>query len=453
MLGRRGACAALVVCVFLPLVSVTALPESGQVAAGAEWSGSGASLCSSTGVSLAVVPGTPAMGRADRVVLVTNRGRTPCAVAGRPAIRFLGPGGRVGGAATPSPSAAPAAPLVLDPGETAAALLSGSDRPLGTATSCPSYPAYAVLATLAGKARTVAGPLADCAGLTVTPFVPGFNGTSTSGRVSGRAPGCQPPPTTSGPGAFVEIDAWSGRRLTGSVTVLARASGEEPYTLVLPPGRYRIVTHSGASRTVVVRPGRTTGIGLFGVCTLPPATVTTIPSGAATATTSTTLPASVVTAAPPCTTSQVDVSALAFGAATGHVSEVIQFKNLGASLCTLTGYPGVAALNAQGGQVLQARRSLTAFMGGQDTGTEPMTVRLEPGQVATATVEGSDNPLGGATSCVHYPALLVTVPGETRSVVLTGVGWQGAHFSTQGFPGCSPLVVTPVVPGDNPFYP
>ena len=86
-------------------------------------------------------------------------------------------------------------------------------------------------------------------------------------------------------------------------------------------------------------------------------------------------------------------------------------------------------------------------------GTQPLTVPLEPGQVATATVDGSDNPVGGATSCPFYPALLVTVPDETRPVILSGVGWQGPEFATQGFPGCSPLVVTPVVPGDSGTYP
>jgi hypothetical protein len=410
--------------------------------------------CTSTGVSVSVVPGIPAMGRADLVVLVTNSGRRACGVAVRPAVRFLGPARRVVGAARPLSPGGPMSPLVLGPGETASALLSGSDHPIGAATSCPSYPAYTVGATLAGPAETIAGPLADCAGLTVGRFVPGFNGTTTSGRVSGQAPSCQPPPTT-GPGAFVEVDAWSGRTLAGSIDVTASTSGKERYALVLAPGRYRIVTHNGASREVVVRPGRTTAIGLFGVCTLPPATLTTIPpAGGVTATTSTTtLPESAVASAPHCTTAQLAVSALRFGAGLGNVAEVIAFRNTNGGLCTLTGYPGVAALDAHRDQVEEARRSLTAYLGGQEVGTRPLTVPLEPGQVATATVDGSDNPVGGATSCPFYPALLVTAPDETIPVILSGVGWQGQEFATQGFPGCSPLVVTPVVPGDSGTYP
>jgi hypothetical protein len=253
----------------------------------------------------------------------------------------------------------------------------------------------------------------------------------------------------------VEITARSGNVVVGGVTVVAQADGTEPFTITLAPGRYRIHSAPALSRSVAVRPGRITDIGLFGGCTQPPATVTTVPAagGGSTTTTTTTLPPSEIAAAPRCTTAELDVSALKFGAGLGNVAEVLAFKNVGAELCTLTGYPGVAALDARGGQVAQARRSLTAMMGGQDTGTQPMTVPLEPGHVATATVDGSDNPVGTATSCVSYPALLVTVPAETRSTVLRGIGWQGPGFAAQGFPGCTPIVVTPVVPGDTGVYP
>jgi hypothetical protein len=408
----------------------------------------------STGVSISVVPGIPAMGHLDLVVLVTNRESRACGVVGRPTVQLLGAAGNVAGAAAPSPAPGPEPPLVLRAGETAAALLSGSDRPIGAATSCATYPSYAVLATRSGAGKKIAGPLADCAGLSVTRFVPGFSGTSTTGRVSARAPACQPPPTATGPGATVEVDAWSGRTLAGSIDVAASALTEQPYTLVLPPGPYRVTAHDGTSREVTVRAGRTTGLGLFGVCTLPPATVTTIPpADGITATTSTTLPASVVAAAPRCTISHLAVVAQGFGAATGHISEVIRFMNVGAGLCTLTGYPGVAALDARGDQVEQAGRALTAFMGGQYSGTTPMTVALGPGQVATSTVEGIDFPIGTATSCPYYPALLVTAPDETNSVVLSGVGWQGPTFAEQGFPGCSAITVTPVVPGETGSYP
>jgi hypothetical protein len=111
----------------------------------------------------------------------------------------------------------------------------------------------------------------------------------------------------------------------------------------------------------------------------------------------------------------------------------------------MNGYPGVAALDAQGNQVVQARRQLTGMLGGlQNTGTPIPVVTLTPGQVASAEVEGTDNPIGTATTCTYYPSFLVTPPGETRSVQVAA-GLAGS--STPGFPGCTPININPVVPG------
>jgi hypothetical protein len=257
---------------------------------------------------------------------------------------------------------------------------------------------------------------------------------------------------TSRPGPFVRIGALSGHTLVGSISVAVGSRRSERFTLALPPGRYRISSPPASPREVRVRPGRITHVGLFGACTTPPATVTTIPVAGGGSTTTSTLPASDIASAPRCTTADLAVSALKFEAGLGNVAEWIAFKNVGETLCTLTGYPGVAALDGRGVQVQQARRSVAAYLGGLGPYLEPPTVPLEPGQVATATVDGSDNPVGG-TSCPYFPALLVTVPDETGSIVLEGVGWQGPTFSAQGFPGCAPLTVTPVVPGDSGRYP
>lgn len=89
------------------------------------------------------------------------------------------------------------------------------------------------------------------------------------------------------------------------------------------------------------------------------------------------------------------------------------------------------------------------MMGGQFSGGRPATVSLGPGQEATATVEGGDTPFGSETTCPYYPAFLVTAPDLTRSVTLSAVGAQGPGFTETGFPGCTRIVVTPVVPGDT----
>ena len=122
------------------------------------------------------------------------------------------------------------------------------------------------------------------------------------------------------------------------------------------------------------------------------------------------------------------------------------FTNVGQTTCGMSGYPGIAALDSQGNQVAQAERRETGMMGGlaNDTSKIPL-VTLAPGQAASAEIEGSDVPLGNATTCVGYPSFLVTPPGEVDAV---RVAFPMANDSGYGgFPGCRPISVNPVVPG------
>lgn len=117
------------------------------------------------------------------------------------------------------------------------------------------------------------------------------------------------------------------------------------------------------------------------------------------------------------------------------------------STCVLSGYPGVAGLDAQGNQAVQAERTPNGYLGGLQSGTStPPSVSLAPGQRASAIVEGTDNPVGSATSCPSYPTLLVTPPNLTVSVrvTVTGLG-----TNPPGFPGCSQIEVHPVVTGSS----
>jgi hypothetical protein len=98
----------------------------------------------------------------------------------------------------------------------------------------------------------------------------------------------------------------------------------------------------------------------------------------------------------------------------------------------LQGYPGVAGLNAAGQQVTQAVRTPFTHVG------PPSAISLAPGQTASAPVQGSDVPVGNATTCTSYPSLLVTPPNETHSQALLAT-----------LPGCSGLKVGPVVAGSN----
>ena len=146
-----------------------------------------------------------------------------------------------------------------------------------------------------------------------------------------------------------------------------------------------------------------------------------------------------------CKNGQIAVSVRDAGAAAGSTGQVIGFVNVSKVACTLTGYPGVAGLDAQGRQVIQAQRQLMGMLGGlANLATTPPTLTLRPGQSASAMVEGTDNPVGTATSCTYYPSLLVTPPDLTRSMKVTQT-LPGS--SIPGFPGCSGIRVDPVVPG------
>lgn len=123
------------------------------------------------------------------------------------------------------------------------------------------------------------------------------------------------------------------------------------------------------------------------------------------------------------------------------------FTNVSGTRCTMSGYPGVAALNADGDQVAQATRHGTGMMGGLPSDSSPLpVVTLVPGQMASAEIEGTDMPPGNATTCIGYPSFLITPPGETHSV---RVAVPMVNASYRGFPGCYPISVNPVVPGST----
>jgi Domain of unknown function (DUF4232)/Neocarzinostatin family len=152
--------------------------------------------------------------------------------------------------------------------------------------------------------------------------------------------------------------------------------------------------------------------------------------------------------APLCANGQIAISDPGGGAGLSHEDQVLVFTNKSANACTLTGYPGVAALNSAGQQVVQARRTAGGYMGGlgpEDTAIP--AVLLRPDQAASAIVEGTDNPVGQEKSCATYPDFLVTPPNLTTSVRLavSGIG--------AGMPGCTPMEVQPVVYGTSGSVP
>lgn len=157
------------------------------------------------------------------------------------------------------------------------------------------------------------------------------------------------------------------------------------------------------------------------------------PSNGSTSTT--VLPGQAKPATPNCTFSQLSVTATG-DSATGHIGVLLRFKNTETRTCALRGYPGVAGLNAEGRQVIQAIRTLHGFIPGVPTGLRPPVVVLAGDQSGSAFVEGTDVPQGNDHECPNYPRLLVTPPNTTQSVTID-----------MSMPGCSPIQVHPVVPG------
>ncbi len=141
---------------------------------------------------------------------------------------------------------------------------------------------------------------------------------------------------------------------------------------------------------------------------------------------------------PACGNGQISVSVRDGGAGLGHQSVVLLFTNRSDATCSLTGYPGVAALNSQGSQADQAQREPNGYLGGLENSTTLPLVVLTSGQTASALVEATDVGVSGQ-ACPSYPALIVTPPGFTVST----------KVSVGGFPGCSNLEVHPVVPGTS----
>ena len=150
-----------------------------------------------------------------------------------------------------------------------------------------------------------------------------------------------------------------------------------------------------------------------------------------------------VGAAPACGFAQLRVKPLNAGEAGGSAGQAIGFTNVSLAVCSLHGYPAVAALNASGQPVVRAERELSGMLGGERSG-HPQTVNLAPGQTASSEIEGTDHPMGNQTTCPYYPRLAVTPPDTTQSVE---VGIQFPGTSLSGFPGCTPIRVDPIVPG------
>jgi hypothetical protein len=119
---------------------------------------------------------------------------------------------------------------------------------------------------------------------------------------------------------------------------------------------------------------------------------------------------------PECTAAQLkiqytDNSQIRQGALAGmsHVDSVVMFTNTGSASCQTGGYPGVAALDSAGRQIMQAIRAPQAAK----------LLTLAPGAMASALVSADSASCGSPTPVA---GLLVTAPNQRTSTRLGPAG-------------------------------
>jgi hypothetical protein len=142
-------------------------------------------------------------------------------------------------------------------------------------------------------------------------------------------------------------------------------------------------------------------------------------------------PTTTVPLGPRCANGQIASSIQTSFVGAGSAAEELGFLNVSNHSCTLHGYPGVAALNPRGHQIVQAVRS-------DADGGPPTDVNLRPGQLAEALIGGSD---GSSQECGTFTrSFLVTPPNMTQSALVVAMSTSAAI----GASDTCPISIEPV---------
>ena len=128
------------------------------------------------------------------------------------------------------------------------------------------------------------------------------------------------------------------------------------------------------------------------------------------------VPTAASAAPPACGNRAVAVSGTRTQGFAGHGAFVLLFRNKTLHTCSLTGYPGLDALNASGGVMKHARRTLTGAAGGSTQGVQ--TIRILPGHYASATVEWLNFDPNTAGACAFSHSVAATPPNTGHTVQL-----------------------------------
>jgi hypothetical protein len=141
-----------------------------------------------------------------------------------------------------------------------------------------------------------------------------------------------------------------------------------------------------------------------------------------------------------CSAANLTITGQDSGAGAGHEGLLLVFKNTGSAACFMQGYPG-AALKLPGGGTLNAQRTMSGYLGGDEVDQSPPYVTVASGATVSALLEWSDVTVGsGAMSsanCSGYGAtgLLVTAPDQTVSTSMAASQYV-----------CNGFEIHPVIP-------
>ncbi|MGH9058832.1 MAG: DUF4232 domain-containing protein [Acidimicrobiales bacterium] len=126
------------------------------------------------------------------------------------------------------------------------------------------------------------------------------------------------------------------------------------------------------------------------------------------------------------------------GAATGHVGQVITFRNTSSTPCTLEGYPGLGMLDAQGHAIAtKVSRGTSYIVHAQ----KPALVTVAPGGKASFALGYTDATGYSGMHCPSSSSLEVTPPNAYHHLVISD------HLSPYG--PCGKITVSPVYPGSG----
>jgi hypothetical protein len=144
-------------------------------------------LCTGASIGVTGSQAGAAAGHEGVILLFANNGPASCVLFGYPGVAGLNAGGSqvvqaqrtltgmLGGLA-PGVTALPR--ITLAPGQTASAVVEGTDVPSGNETTCPTYPSLLVTAPNTKVSVSVPQSVPGCSGLQVHPVVPGTSGST-----------------------------------------------------------------------------------------------------------------------------------------------------------------------------------------------------------------------------------------------------------------------------------